>query len=203
MVVVRRRALALLPIVLACAACGPPQRTPTQTVELYFAARGHDPIRTLALLTPEFHARHGLRFEDVRGVPPWRTPAGGRPEAEGRLEPAPPTDDRELELERARHGWLSVQMEPFMRRLVPRLGARVLSEAIEGDAAVVKVIVAAGRAARVEVGFRLGRDAPGGPWRIHDIDVPEATAPLVALVVAPSAARWEQADPLRSSGRMP
>jgi hypothetical protein len=173
-VVVVRAALgaALLAALLACAGA---ERTPAETVERYLDALAHDPIRSLALLTPAFHTRHGLRFEAV----------AERPFAAPPTLPPTPSGDAALELERARLGWLTVLTKRIFALQSPRFRRRVVAEEVRGDTAQVDLAVEpSGLRAR----FALRREA-GGPWRIDAVELPPISdAQLVAaFLIAPNA----------------
>lgn len=169
-----RRLPALL-LLAAALGCSGAERTPAETVERYLDSLIRDPVRSLDWLTPGFHARHGLRFEEVAERPFAALEA-----------PAPtPGGDAELELERARLGWLTVLTKRIFALQGPRLRRRVVSGEIRGDAARVEVVV---EGTGLELGFVLRRKT-GGPWRIDAVELPPVSdAQLVAaFLVAPDA----------------
>jgi hypothetical protein len=165
-------ATALLAGLLACAGA---ERTPAQTVERYLDALAADPVRSLELLTPAFHTRHGLRFEEVADRP-FAAPAARRPT---------PSGDASLELERARLGWLTVLTKRIFALQSPRFRRRVVSEEIRGDAAQVELVV---EPSGLHARFALRREA-GEPWRIDAVVLPPVSdAQLVAaFLIAPNA----------------
>lgn len=168
----RRRAALLL-----CAAafgCAPAPPGPAETLERYLDALAGDPIRTLAMLTPGFHDRHGLRFEEV----------ADRPFAAPRR--AAPSADPLLERERARLGWLTVLTKRIFALQSGRFRHRVVSEAVRGDVAEVVVQV---EPPPLEARFELRRGARGGGWQIDAVHLPDLDESqwLQAFLIAPDA----------------
>ncbi len=168
------RAVLALALLLCC---GGAERTPARTVERYLDALASDPVRSLELLTPGFHARHGLRFEEVAEQPfgaPARTPTPG--------------GDAELELERARLGWLTLLTKRIFAFQLPRLERRVVSEEVRGDAARVLLRI---EPLGLDARFELRRSGPAEPWRVDAVELPPVSdAELVAaFLIAPDAER--------------
>ena len=160
-------------LVAAGLACAPAPRTPTETVERYLEALARDPVRTLVLVTPEFHDRHGLRFEEVADRP-FAAPAAPRPAV-----------DPELERERARLGWLTVLTKRIFALQHDRFRRRVLSERVLGDRAEVAVRVEGAGAPPLDVRF----DLRARPWRIDAVHLPalDESQWVGAFLVAPDA----------------
>jgi hypothetical protein len=154
----RRGAIALT---LAWLGCGAPQaRTPAATVDAYFAALAHDPIRTLPLLTPAFHQQHGI------GVV-----TAAEAQRLAHREPLPaPDPDAEASIDRLQLGWLAVQSRDAFRTLRDRLVVTPGTVAETGASAVVVVHVEADGAAPFDQRFELVRSAADGSWRIDAVE---------------------------------
>jgi len=136
--------------------CSAPAATPSDVAEAYFRAIARDPIRTLPLLTPEFHRRHGLRVAtaaDVRAAAAQRAPT----------EPAAP-----LALDRFQLGWLVIQSKPELARLAAGWTTRLGNTEQSGDTASVSMRVEPRDGSVFEQRFALLRD--GGTWRIDAIE---------------------------------
>jgi hypothetical protein len=174
-VVVVRRGLASI-LAAAALACGGGAHTPGATALRYLEALGSDPIRTLELVTPGFHDRHGLRFEEV----------ADRPFADPQAR-STPSGDAALERERARLGWLTVLTKPIFALQGGRFGRRVVSERIRADHA--DVVVERPGHPPFDARIQLRRIAADAPWRIDAVLLPEVgDAQLVqAFLVAPDA----------------
>lgn len=178
----RRAGAALLlgALSLGGVACAASQRSPTETVQRYLEWISSDPIRTLEITSDAFHARHGLRFSEV-GDQPFREPAAASHEA--------PSTDRDLELTRARFGWLTALTKRVFALQAPRFHHELGPARIEGDVAEVPVRVEERGRPPLDAVFHLERAAPDAPWQIAAIELPEvADADLIrAFVLAPDA----------------
>jgi hypothetical protein len=150
-----RRALAA--IVLVLAGCGAPPATPTDVVRAYFASIAADPIRTLPLLTDDFHRRHALRVA---------TAADARAVAERRAPDA--AADAPLAIDRHQMGWLAMLARPELARRVGALAIRIGDATEQGDAADVAVHVEPRAGPPFEQRFALVRT--GAAWRIDAIE---------------------------------
>jgi hypothetical protein len=170
---------ALLLLAVAALACGRAPGSPGETVTRYFACLGRDPVRSLELLSPVFHASHGLRL-------------GAAVDRAAARDP----------LAAARVAWLSVQRPAAFQEGARRLDAEIL-EVNGGDtsAEVVTRVLPARGAAFVQR-FRLSRS--GGRWRI-DAVVQEQVGPqsrLAAFVAHPTeSGRRELSEVLAGGAR--
>lgn len=184
--------LAALAIALGCAGRA---ASPEAVVDRYLDALSADPIRTLALLSPEFHAAHGLRFEAVRDAPviDRLVDPGSRAEWGRGAEGA---GDADLERERAMLGWLTVLTKRLFARERPRLAATHLDTKLEGNAARVRVEVRHRDARPFRVDFSLSRAGAEAPWRIDALTIEdEARVPAVsAYLVAPTLERHRRLE---------
>lgn len=166
-----RRAL-LLAVVIALG-CGASHETPADVAQAYFRALGSDPIRTLPLLTPEFHRRHGLRVATAADA-----------EQGAAVAPA-----GEIALDRHQLGWLAVQAQPWLAKRVAELVTQIGDTREDGDRATVAVRVDPRNGPGFEQRFDLVR-ASDGAWRIDAIEqigVAPASAPA-AFAAYPSEA---------------
>lgn len=170
-----RRALCGLALLAVCCAGDP--STPGETVLLYARSLASDPLRTLELLTPAFHRAHGLRFHEVADRP--FDPPDASEMAVG---------DADLELERARLGWLTVLTKRVFAIHGPRFTRRVRGEVIDGDRARV-VLESRSAGLRFDATFRLVRRSPADPWQIDSITLPELSRGMLmpGYLLAPNA----------------
>ncbi len=169
---VRRRVPTLggLALALAALACGAPPRGPVETVERYFDVLARDPMRTLALSSPEFHLSHGLAA--------WRREDGSLSDSGSSPEGSQPPLPRQVEIEDRRVGWINAQIAPHAVERVGELRVRVTGSEVAGDRARVTAEVRPLRGAAFVQRFELARDAgeagPGAPdagrWRIVAIE---------------------------------
>lgn len=150
-----RRAFAAFVVVTALA-CGAPAEAPRDVALAYFRCLGADPIRTLALVTPAFHERHGLRVATAADA---RAAAGDR----AATEPA-----AALSIDRHQLGWLAIQSRPELATLVRGLDVVVEEAREDGDSATVRVRVTPREAPPFEQRFALVRG--GATWRIDAIE---------------------------------
>jgi len=161
----RRAALVLgLLGLLGLAACGPDEHPPGAIVEGYFRYLALDPLRTLPLLTPEFHRRHALRVVTQAEAQAWvsRREAASPAEAE-RAEP-------ELSTDRFQLAWLSIQGRPeFAKRARESLHS-VLDIRERNDEADVITRIEPRTGPPFEQRFRLVREAAGSAWRIDAVE---------------------------------
>jgi hypothetical protein len=159
-VVLRRHAAAIGALGLAAAlACGAAAvAPPTEVVDRYFRFLARDPIRTLPLLTPGFHERHGLHVV-TSAEARWEL-RGGRPAPES----AP------FALDRYQLAWLTVQSREAFAALREELAWTLLDEGSKDDRAWVRVRVQAKNGPPFEQRFSLVRSEPGGLWRIDAVE---------------------------------
>jgi hypothetical protein len=167
MVAVRLGALALAG--LLALACWRPPATPTDAVRAYFHALGEDPIRTLPLLTDDFHRHHGLRFEEAADSPFESAEAI----AALRSMAGDEAEDPDYALTRARLGWVTAIAKSAFIERVPRFDIRYLSEEISADGtrAVVRVEVREFENPPVTLVYRLARDQERGGWLLDGIRI--------------------------------
>jgi hypothetical protein len=155
MVAVKRRVLGVLAIVAI--ACAPAPGTPREIVDAYFASMGRDPLRTLPLVTPAFHAQHGVGVvTNAEAVRAYR-------EGDTTPVPAGPVAIDHLEL-----GWLMIQVRPAFARRLAALERTLLAEETSSDTARVAVRLAPREGAPFEQEFTLVRNATG-TWQIDAI----------------------------------
>jgi hypothetical protein len=158
----RRTGLLLLALALAC---GRAPETPQGVVARYFACLGRDPVRSLELLSPAFHAAHGLRLG-----------AG--------VDPAAARDP----VAAARVAWLSVQRPAAFQQGALGLAAEIVDVREEDASAEVRARVLPVRGAAFVQRFELSR--ADDRWRI-DAVVQEQVGPqsrLAAFVAHPTEA---------------
>jgi len=148
----------LVALVCLASACGSPVATPGEVVDAYFRNLARDPIRTLPLVTPEFHRRHALRVV---------TGADARAVAEGR---EPGHAAAALAVDRYELGWLAVQSRPDLARLAAGLGVQIGEPSESDGEATVVVHVAPRSAPPFEQRFSLVRSEPDPRWRIDAIE---------------------------------
>lgn len=179
-------------LTVACGGAGEP--TPYETIDRYFRSLARDPIRSLEILTPEFHRGHGLRFELVRDDPVIDALVEITPGSRAWGDTALGAIDPELERQRAMLGWLTALTKRAFALRGPIATSRI-SERSEGDRAEAVVRAELDGAAPFDVHFSLVRD-PGGAWRIDAIEIPDEARLHAAAVflVAPTAARAAALD---------
>lgn len=176
---------ARLPILAAAlllaVACGAPPRSPIETVRLYLDLLPRDPVRTLELLSDDFHRQHGLRFAEV-GDQPFRADDGS-----DRAAPSRP-EDPDLELTRARFGWLTALTKRVFALQAHRFSHELGPPEVDGDRARVPIRVAERGRPPLDATFALARGADGR-WRIAAIERGEVADPdlIRAFVLAPDA----------------
>jgi len=174
----RRAALVVLLLVASALGCGARAAGPREVVLAYFRFLAGDPIRTLPLLTPEFHRRHALRVA---------TAADARAVADHRAPDEPPAA---IALDRHQLGWLALVARPELEQRVAHLAIELGAATENGDAASVAVRVAPPGQPPFEQRFALVRAGAGAPWRIDAIEqsgVVDATA-LDAFAAHPTEA---------------
>jgi hypothetical protein len=139
--------------------CGSPAADPADTVERYFDLLARDPVRTLPLLTDDFHRRHALGV--VTADEARRLARGERSGAAAAPAGAP--------VDRYQMGWLAVQSREPFRMLRDRLA--VTREAVEAGerTAVVTVRVEPGAEPAFSQRFELVRAGPSDRWRIDAV----------------------------------
>jgi hypothetical protein len=147
--------------------CGSPAADPADTVERYFDLLARDPVRTLPLLTDDFHRRHGLGV--VTADEARRLARGERGGAAAAPAGAP--------ADRYQMGWLAIQSREPYRVLRDRLA--VTREAVEAGAraAVVTVRVEPDAAPAFVQRFELVRAGPADRWRIDAVMQLEVAPP--------------------------
>ena len=151
----------------------PAPRTPSRSI---FQTLGRDPIRSAALVTPTFHARHGLRIQSA-----W-------------------TDTASLEqpfrLSSAELAWLGVQRRAEYLAYVPKLVVTDIEvRRSDSQQAVVVAQVAAPAVPPFLQRFFLVRSGPDAPWQIDRIEQ-EGVVPAnktAAFVASPSRADGRRA----------
>jgi hypothetical protein len=155
-VAVRRFAIAVLTLVVG--ACAPVPETPRDVVDAYFRAMGRDPLRTLPLLTPAFHARHGVHVvTNAEAMRAYR---------QGDTTPVP---TEPLAIDRLELGWLMIQVRPAFARRLAALERTLLADETSGDTARISVRLVPQEGAAFEQEFALVRD-PSGAWRIDSVE---------------------------------
>lgn len=186
-----RAALAIGALVSALACSGAP-RTPTEVALAYFRFLARDPIRTLPLLAPAFHAQHGLHVVSAAEA---RARREG-PELPG--ERAEPGGD--WSLDRRELGWLEVQSRDGFRTLRDRLQVTVVDAAESGPRASVAVRVQPGRGTAFEQRFAMVRD--DGAWRIDSIEQSGVASDnaFAAFVAHPTEAERLRLERMRTGG---
>jgi hypothetical protein len=165
---VRCAAACITLLLFATTGCGRSPATPNEVAQAYFRCLARDPIRTLPLVTPEFHRRHALRVataDDARAAAEHRAPADG---------PAA------FSLDRHQLGWLAVLARPELERRVERFALQLADATEQGDVASVAVQVDPRDAPPFEQRFAMVRSHPGAPWRIDSIEQREV-APASAF----------------------
>ena len=164
MVDLTRRALVLA--LVALAACSDPApTTPAEVVDAYFRHVGRDPIRTLPLLSPAFHAQHGLhvvttaeaRARQRRVLLP-DVPAS--PDAAAARVPLAP--------DRLQLGWLALQRRPTFAARFESLRVEPIGEEVGAGVARVAVRVVPRGAPAFEQIFALSR-GDDRAWRIDGV----------------------------------
>jgi hypothetical protein len=190
LVVLTRAALAVgwLAAALACSAA---PRAPADVAFAYFQFLGRDPIRTLPLLTPSFHAQHGLHVVSAAEA---RAPRGLGERPSDVAE-----SGGDWSLERRQLGWLEVQSREGFRALRDRFQLTLVDAFESGERAFVTLRVQPGRGAAFEQRFTLARDAA---WRIDAIEQSGIVADnaFAAFVAHPTEAERQRLERLRASG---
>jgi hypothetical protein len=185
------RAAALL-LALLATACARGAESPRQVVDAYFTALGHDPLRSLALVTREFHGRHALHA--VTTSEARRVLRGHEPAA---------IDAEALAMDRLELGWLMVQARPAFVKTAGDNTRSIVAEETTGDTARVTTRIAPREGSVFEQEFSLVRGADG-TWRIDAIEQRgvDATNGVAAFVAHPTdAARRALEASLRKRGR--
>jgi hypothetical protein len=170
--------------VLMMVACRDASRTPQETVGVYLhGIKGQDPMRSLALLTDEFHLAHGMVFANTADLPDeilWSLPESSGP------------GEREFAVERGRLGWLVAPSQMGRAHLMfPRLKEIQLGwlgEEVSGNHAVVRLRAWVEGEASAVLTFRLERLDAAAEWRIGAVDVQSdgsAEARFIAYVISP------------------
>lgn len=167
-----RRALVVVALIaVAIAGCGATPNAPQDVVALYFRSLGRDPVRSAALVTPAFHARHGLRIQSA-----WTDTASA---------------EQPFRLSGAELAWLGVQRRPEYFAYAPQLTVSVGDvQSDDGLHAVVTSRVAGPGAPAFTQRFFLLRKQPDAEWlidRIEQQDVVPANR-TAAFVASPSRA---------------
>jgi hypothetical protein len=164
----RWRLVALL--LAAWIGCARDGASPAETVDRYFGFLARDPIRTLPLLTPEFHVRHGLHVGTTAEARRYQRGERGVPSASARDgEPAGDAAKADAE-DRHALAWLGVQMREPFRALRDRISVVPIDIQEHGDGVSVTVRVQGGAKPPFEQRFDLVRAAAGRPWRIDRIE---------------------------------
>lgn len=153
-----RAAAAAAALVLWITACAPAPESPRDVVDAYFRAMGRDPIRTLPLVTPAFHAQHGVHVVT--------SAEAKRAYRHGDTTPVP-TDP--LAIDRLELGWLMIQVRPRFAARLGELERTLLADETAGDTARVAVRLAPREGAPFEQHFTLLRNAAGS-WRIDSVE---------------------------------
>ncbi len=151
------RALAGIALLLALGCVDAP-RGPVATVERYFEVLARDPMRTLELVTPDFHLSHAL--------PAWRPE--DRP---GQRAPDPgnrPPIDPQVAVEDGRVGWLNAQIPTQVQTPLREMVFELSEERVGQQDALVVVTVQPAIGARFLQRFFLTRNE--GVWLIDRIE---------------------------------
>lgn len=167
-----RRVGALVLALLVALGCGGSGATPADVADAYFRSLAIDPIRTLPLLTPEFHRRHGLRVA---------TAADAEAAAERRASADPAAA---LAVDRHQLAWLAIQSQPGFAKLAASLSTRIGDATEAGDTARVSAQIAPRDGPPFEQRFALVRAS--GAWRIDAIE----QAGVVSANAAAAFAAW-------------
>jgi hypothetical protein len=157
----------LLAAGIGCARGG---ASPAETVDRYFGFLARDPIRTLPLLTPEFHVRHGLHVVTTAEALRYQRGERGAPSTPARDGEPAGDAGKAYAQDRLALAWLGVQMREPFRALRDRIVVVPLDVQERGDQASVSVRVQGGATPPFEQRFELVRAAAGSPWRIDDIE---------------------------------
>lgn len=184
----RWRLIALL--LAAGIGCARGGASPAETVDRYFAFLARDPIRTLPLLTPDFHVHHGLHVVTTAEALRYQRGEKGASSAPTRdAEPASGAAKGHAQ-DRLELAWLGVQMREPFRALRDRISVVPIDVQEQGDRASVTVRVQGGATPPFEQRFDLVRAAAGRRWRIDGVEqrgvADEALA--VAFVAHPTEA---------------
>jgi hypothetical protein len=150
-------------LLLAAPSCRAPAAVaPDEVVARYFRFLARDPIRTLPLLTPAFHAGHGLHVVTTAEARRWR------PDAQREAVPDP--EPRPFAVDRYMLAWLAVQTRAPFRATRERLGWERLDGAEAGARAWVEVRVRPAAQPPFVQRFALVREGPGHAWRIDAVE---------------------------------
>ena len=194
----RRACTSLALLILGFVACAQPPAAPRDLVEAYFRYLGHDPARLLPLLTPGFHARHGITMERLEG---WMWGEYMYLDPVERSEPiaALAPVDAPRGPDAAEYAWLQVMVDGRVRRAVQQLVPRISSVDQDGDHADVWVRIQAPGSFGFRQRFVLVR-GDGGRWRIDSIEQKgvTASAALAAFAAYPNQALLDRVRPPKS-----
>jgi len=156
-VVTRLRALLVLGLSLL-GACGR-ERSAEDTVRLYFASLGRDPIRAASLTSGLYQAEHGLRFSTSASVAAW-----GRRVRRGESSPAgaaTPEAGRGAVDSEALVMWLATQAKDGFAERAESLSIEVLEARESRDTAEIVMRVRPPRAPAFRQHFSLSHDSAG------------------------------------------
>jgi len=163
------------------------QQTPEHVVALYFESLGHDPLRAGALLSEQFHTRHGLRHATSAQVAAWnRRLRGESPVATSETRASAPAARSRAEAELI---WLATQIKEGFSERAAQLSVSPLSAHQDATSAEVTVRVSAPGMPSFVQRFWLSRGGDAR-WRIDRIEqegVDERSLPD-SFVAAPSEA---------------
>jgi hypothetical protein len=146
----RRAFVAVIALALGCAAS---HETPASVAQAYFDALESDPLRTLPLLTDEFHRRHGLRVATAADA-----------QRGAAVDPATP-----LALDRHQLGWLAILSRSGLAQRVSELATQIGDTRESGNRSTVAVRVDPRDGPGFEQRFELAR-GDDGIWRIDAIE---------------------------------
>jgi hypothetical protein len=158
--------LAALLLALLAGACAR-ESTPEQVVRLYFESLGRDPLRAGALVSEQFHARHGLRHATTAQVAAWSRRLRG--EALAATSEPRPSDPAIRSRAEAELVWLATQIKEGFSERAALLSTSLLSAHQDGDSAEVAVRVTSPESSPFVQRFFLSR-GEGGRWRIDRIE---------------------------------
>ena len=165
--------------------CNDALRTPQETVGVYLKGlKGQDPMRTLEMLTADFHRRHGMTFANTTQLP---DDIVLDQSTEGFAE------DPEWAAESGRLGWLvAPSQSEAAYTLFPALKQIQLewlgSEVIDDRAGVLLRAWVEGEAS-VEFVFQLQRENESAPWKIDSVASESDGGPnarFIQYVIAPN-----------------
>ena len=179
-----KRSVALATTWLVLVGCAD-HSDPTGVVEAYFRTLARDPVRNAELLSPAFHATHGLRYVTTADAEELR---GGDTSALAR--PAASTTS----LSGSQVAWLMVQMKPDYLAIASRLQPTLEAPRITGDRARLTARVRSATGPGFVQHFTLSRPDPGARWRIDAIEqegVVEANL-RAAIVAYPNTLHYQR-----------